>query len=532
VTPLVNSQLTAQHDYLVTKLKSLTYLAAPCSIDLLSDDVLYWVLRLLHMSSATSPEDLSEWYDSLPLMLCTVCRRWQVLVLSSPSFWRILRLNTLVDEESLEQLRLYLELSRGQPLTIVIESKTLSRLQKPAALDILIAHAHRIHLVEDQSDTNWSWDCDNDSNIFHLIAHPQPGKTTNLPLAVTVGGLDVNMPATFIDHLWRFQNLQYLRVTAAKDSDIPAAALRAQELPMLHTLSLTDEATDNPVSLLRIFPPHKLHQLRLTIRKTLSRDPYEDLESYLLCSMPELAYLDLVITKTKGTPWTSYLPRTPSRTIKDISFCILETRRTNLPASLVYNAPALERCSLSWPTFEAPPPFNSRLRFLELTFDGLSTAKQPLPKMERMVLEHLEHLRVLFGDSDEHMLFILNMIHAPCLLRLEIIESNLGRPDCDDFEFPKASEIRILGCSPQLQHLLLYFHHAYDIPPLPTLKTLTSCLIDWTDLLPLNLPELSTLSLWCLKPQTQMIGKAQELRQFDSKNCLSQGAHKINNILD
>ena len=507
------------------------YVTALNSIHSLPDDVLYRVFRLLHISSATSSsEDLLGWYDNLPLILCTVCRRWQALVLSSPSLWRRVRLNTLVDEESLEQLQLYLELSRDQPLTIITESKTLGKLREPA-LDVLSAHTHRIHLVQDISDTNWSWEFDHDSDIFRLIAHPQPGQTTDLQLAVTlVGGLDVNMPATFIDHLWRFQNLRCLRITATRVSDIPSTAFCGRELPTLHTLSLVDEATDDPASLLRIFPPQKLRQLQLTISKTLSKDKYEELESYLLCSMPELAYLDLVITKTKGTPWKSSPPSTPSLTIKNISFCILETQRTNLPTNLIHNTPALESCSLSWRTFETPPPFSSHLRFLELTFKGLSTVKQRIPKMNKMVLEHLEHLIVRFGESDEHMVSILNMIHVPSLLRLEIIETNLGRPDCDDIVFPKASNIQIMTRSTRIQHLLLYFHHAYDIPPLPTLKTLTSCLINWTDLLSLELPELSTLSLWCLKPQTQILG-TQESKQFDSENHLSQSEHQFNKTL-
>jgi hypothetical protein len=428
----------------------------------------------------------------------------------------------------MERLYLYLELSRDQPLTIVTESKTLGKLRKPA-LDILSAHTHRIHIVSDISDPYWSWEFGPDLDIFHLIAHPRHGQIMRLPLAVTVGELDVNMPATFIDHLWRFQNLQCLRLTVARDSNIPVTALHGRELPMLHKLCLTDEATDDPVSLLRIFPPHKLHQLQLTIRKTLSKEKYEGLESYLLCSMPGLAYLDLNITKTKGTPWKSSPPTTPSISIKDLSFCIVETERTNLPTRFVYNTPALESCSISYPTFEIPPPFNSRLRFLELTFEGTSTAKKRLPKVEKMVLEHLEHLRLLFWDSDEHILFILNAINAPSLLRLEIIEQNLGRPDCDDIDFPKVSEIEILASSPHLQHLSLYFHHAYDIPSLPTLKTLTSCLINWADLLSLDLPGLSTLSLWCLKPQSQITGI---LGEPDRENSLSRGEQKVNNLSD
>jgi hypothetical protein len=530
VTPSLNFQLTARHDFLVTKLKGLSSGATLSSIHSLPDDVLYRVLRLLHMSSVTSPEDLLEWYDNLPSMLCTVCLRWQALVISSPSLWTRVRLNTLVDEESIEKLYLYLELSHDQPLTIVTESKTLGKLQQPV-LDTLSTHTHRIYLVQDISDTYWSWEFDHESDIFHLIARRPQGQATNLPLAVTVGELGVNMPATFIDHLWRFQNLQYLRLTAAKDFDISTAALalHGRALPMLHTLSLIDEATDDPVSLLRIFPPHKLHQLQLTIRKTLSKEKYEGLESYLLCSMPELASLELVITRTKGTPWKSSPPRTPSLSIKDISISILETPRTNLPTRFVYNTPALESCSLSWPTFEIPPPFNFHLRSLEFTFKGIFLAKQRVPKVEKMVLEHLEHLRVLFEDEEDHMLFILNTIHAPSLLRLEIIEIDLGRPECDDVDLPKASDIGILTCSPNLQHLSLYFHHAYDIPPLPTLKTLTSCLINWTDLLSLDLPELSTLSLWCLKPQSQMAGLTQE---FDREDSLSRGEHMVNNLLD
>ena len=499
-------------------------MATPISIHSLPDDVLYRVLRLLHMSSTTSPEDLLEWYDILPSMLCTVCLRWQALVLSSPSLWRIIRLNALVDEGSMERLHLYLELSRDQPLTIVTESKTRGKLQNPI-LDILSAHTHRIHHASDMSDPYWSWEFGPDSDIFHLIARPQHGQTIDLPLAVAVRELDVNMPATFIDHLWRFQNLQGLRLTVARDSDISVTALHGRELPILHKLSLTDEATDDPVSLLRIFPPHKLHQLQLIIRKTLSKEKYETLESYLLCSMPELASLDLKITKTKGTPWKSSPLRTPSISIKDLSFCISETQRTNLPTRFVYNTPALESCSLSFPTFETPPPFNSRLRFLELTFKGTSTAKQRPPKVKKMVLEHLEHLRLHFGDSDEHMLSILNAIYAPSLLRLEVIETNLGRPDCDDIVFPKASEIEILASSPHLRHLSLYFHHAYDIPSLPTLKTLTSCLINWTGLLSLDLPGLSTLSLWCLKPQTHFPDETQESGELDLESSLSRGEH-------
>jgi len=527
VTPSLNFQLSARHDYLVTKLKSLSYVATPSSIHSLPDDVLYWVLRLLHMSSTISPEDLLEWYDNLPSMLCTVCLRWQALVLSSPSLWRRIRLNALVDQESIERLHLYLELSRDQSLTIITESKTLGKLRKPA-LDILSAHAHRIHIASDVSDTYWFWEFGPETDTFTLIAHPQHGQTMGLPLAVTVGELDVNMPATFIDYLWHFQNLQCLRLTVARDSDISIAALHGRELPMLHKLSITDEASDDPVSLLRNFPPHKLHQLQLTIRKTLSKEKYEGLESYLLCNMPKLAYLDLKITKTKGTPWKSSPPETPSISIKDLSFCMLGTQRTNLPTRLVYNTPALESCSLSWPTFETPPPFNSRLRFLELTFQGLTTVKQRLPKVNKVVLEHLEHLRVFFGDSDDHMLSILNAIYVPSLLRLEIIEKNLARPDCDDIVFPKASDIEILSSSPHLQHLSLYFHHAYDIPSLPTLKTLTGCLINWTDLLSLDLPELSALSLWYLKPQTKITGLTQESGELDCENSPSRGEHQVN----
>jgi len=125
VTPSLNFQLSARHDYLVTRLKSLSYVATPSSIHSLPDDVLYRVLRLLHMASTISPEDLLEWYDNLPSILYTVCLRWQALVLSSPSLWRRIRLNALVDQESIERLHLYLELSRDQPLTIVTESKLL-----------------------------------------------------------------------------------------------------------------------------------------------------------------------------------------------------------------------------------------------------------------------------------------------------------------------------------------------------------------------------------------------------------------------
>ena len=55
----------------------------------------------------------------------------------------------------------------------------------------------------------------------------------------------------------------------------------------------------------------------------------------------------------------------------------------------------------------------------------------------------LEHLKVLSTDYHTHMLSILNAIHVPSLLRLEIIETNLGSSDYDDIDFPKTSDIEI-----------------------------------------------------------------------------------------
>ena len=447
-------------------------------VDKLPNEVLYLVFSLM-----LSPLPLNIRYIHFEsqsgwgaLDLSMVCKRWQAVMLSSPSLWTRL----IIDGEHFEPdyLHFYLHLSHGHPLTLYWITPN------EEALLALKPHAHRIQHLYNLPGIKWCLE-DLYDDATMAVVHPPLDTTFRIPTSSIIS-LDPHSNLS-IESICRFQHLQQL-ISRNMINDLSLIPQHVN-LPCLRILVLHGIRAEKPTSALRCFLVQQLQVLDLEFSEDLSHEEFTSLQSYIY-QIPTLLSVRLDISpKRKGWVEDPPLPKLVSSTIQQVE--LHGKWGENSPLQFIAGIRSLERLSLqgvgaqySLPKYCLPPT----LRELELSLDrGVS-------EMQEISLPCLEMLSVRLDYP--HRDSLIHKLYAPLLIRLEVRWLPFSLPPINDHtgSFRLAVSTHAL----QIQHLYINTSDLADLgnfPPFPQLRTLMCRTNDWNSIALLKASRLLELTV-------------------------------------
>ena len=294
----------------------------------------YWMDSL---RSDYNFEALQAWQIDGPLILSKVCKRWQAIMLSSPSLWSTL----VIGAEHLEPeyLQLFLYLSHEHPLTLIFDD--LLALNG----DVLLAlqpHAHRIQHMHSAPvyERRWNLDILHDgvTMVFHCTGLDP---TLHIPTK-SFTTLNFHLKRPPLDLIGHFQHLQHLVIY--NEINLLSLIPEHNSLPSLRLLVLHKILDTEPTSGLRHFAVQRLQVLHLHFLKDISYKEFVSLQSYI-CGMPSLISIKLAMNPL-AQDWVEYppSPELVSLTIQHV--CLEWDRSGNSPLQFIAGVGSLRKLSL------------------------------------------------------------------------------------------------------------------------------------------------------------------------------------------
>ena len=448
-------------------------------VDKLPNEVLYLVFSFM-----LSPLPLNIWYINFEsqsgwgaLDLSMVCKRWQAVLLSSPSLWTRL----IIDGEHFEPdyLHFYLHLSHGHPLTLYWITPN------EEALLALRPHAHRIQHLYNLPGIKWCLE-DLYDDATMAVVHPPLDTTFRIPTSSIIS-LDLNHSSISLESVCRFQHLQQL-ISRNVINDLSLIPQHVN-LPCLRILMLHEIRAEEPTSALRRFPVQQLQVLHLEFSEDLSYEEFTSLQSYIY-QIPTLLSVRLEISP-KSEGWVEDPPpaKLVSSTIQQVE--LHGKWGENSPLQFISAIRSLEKLSLqgigtrcSLPKYCLPPT----LRELELSLDW------DVSEMQEISLPCLEILRLKMDYT--HRNSLLHKLYAPLLIRLEVRPLPFSLPPINDHT--DSFKLAVSTHALRIQHLEINaFDHADlgNFPPFPQLRTLRCRTNDWSSIASLEGPRLLELTV-------------------------------------
>jgi hypothetical protein len=481
---------------LIKELRNINRDSPPSYIDKLPDELLYTVFSL---TFSPFPLDM-QWLKNeseilvplgikrvrqvrsgdISLTLSMVCKRWQGIMLSSPSLWSSL----IIGGESTEPeyLNLYLHLSRDHPLTLYLITPN------EGALLALKPHAHRIRHLYIHIGTHRRWRFEFFSNAMTIsYGHPQTNTTLRIPTS-SILSLNLNLQSATPGSIHHFQHLQHLAICHAK---IDALLIPDRVcLPYLRALTFGNIDGEEIISALKRLLVQTLQVLFLSFLQ-ISYEQFISLQSYIY-QMQNLISVELLMSELSPHDWIEdlLLPELFSSTIRQVELTWYGNRTT--PLQFVAGIGPIEKLLLSSRFMECPFPaycFPATLRELELHTSYKDTQEMQeisLPFLEKLIL----HMPCVYADHLLHKLF------APSLTRLEVESEDYGvfGTIYDFTSFRDAIFIH----TPQLQHLEINrfaLGSSGNVLPLPQLRNLKFHDSDWGFFTSIEAPQLLELTL-------------------------------------
>jgi hypothetical protein len=458
---------------------SISRKSSPSNFDRLPPELLSLILSFVSLDLRDRGRRV-EWPGGYSPVLCMVCTHWREVILSDPTLWSTIVVDATVVE--IEQLQLYLYLSRNSPLTLILLDLNE---------EILLAlepHAPRIRHLRDGRNRQWTLEYAQGVGILTSRAL-QCGGGIHIP-AETLS-LNLSLESSSLEALHHYESLQEISVDF--EHIVYPHALSQAGLPCLTVLTLDyfEESTLKEIS--GLFLPHRLQIFSLGTRTvSLSFQEFAFLLSYIQ-QMPVLDSISLNVAPF-GDGWEGELAITewPST----IRYLKVDCAAIKPLHACLFGIQSLEelnlRCYIDSQFSVSKCASIGTLRSLDLNLESsVDYWEIIVEEIESIDLPSLEVLRIS-GPFDYIASFFQQAL-APLLLRLDLWIPIV--PKDVTFEWLLAD---FLDCSSGLLWLRvgeLAFRGLDDVPPLRQLRTLIIVLDDWNDLISWEMPELSELSL-------------------------------------
>ena len=378
--------------------------------------------HIFHLLLEIESEDETyepRWNKAFPLNLTQVCSQWELLLLSvrNRRLWSTVWIDP-ADPDWLEQLHLYLFLSRDEGLNIHITEMTQS------IVDELAGHHQRIRsLLPQLAITQILDSTTSEPDIIRVLITDEVGKKSfSIPLLSSVTTLPfVYLGDGSFRRLQSFLQLQVLQMRTQMPQLLELGG--PLQLPALQRLLLLSH--ENPLDFLRIFAPSQLLDLQLELPGSLSSAAYYELEIFIIRQMPNLRwivlvvsdYIDSVFAQSVEESTAQYSSAVQSESLRRIDCRLALSSKERIPPfeRLIESAPHLEECHLITP-IKSLPCFSPHIR--ELEFDFHISPISPVVNGELFKLVHLEVLKLTFATAEQ--LQLLTLFHAPSLVSLEV----------------------------------------------------------------------------------------------------------------